>query len=50
MGLDLFGTGMKLVWIIYKGLGGSGMDQICYLVTKGSAYEGDPIWNHTVPV
>ena len=23
---------------------------ICYLVPSGSTYEGDPIWNRTVPV
>ena len=26
------------------------MDRICYLVPDGSTYEGDPIWNRTVPV
>ena len=26
------------------------MDLICYLVPNGSTYEGDPIWNCTVPV
>ena len=34
---------------VHMGPGGSGMDQICYLVPNGSTYEGDPIWNHTVP-
>ena len=32
------------------GPGGSGTDRICYLVPNGSTYEGDPIWNPTVPV
>ena len=50
MGLDLFRTGTKLVWISLAGPGGSGMDQICHLVPSGSTYESDPMWNHTVPV
>ena len=32
------------------GPSGSGMDHICSLVPNGSTYEGDPTWNHTVPV
>ena len=35
---------------VYTGSGGSGTDRICYLVPNGSTYEGDPIWNRTVPV
>ena len=35
---------------VYTGPGGSGTDRICYLVPSGSTYEGDPIWNRTVPV
>ena len=35
---------------VYMGPGGSGTDQICYLVPNGSTYEGDPMWNHTIPV
>ena len=35
---------------VYKGPGGSGEDRICYLVPNGSTYEGDPIWNRTIPV
>ena len=27
-----------------------GTDRICYLVPNGSIYEGDPMWNRTVPV
>ena len=34
---------------VYTGPGGSGMDRVCYLVPNGSTYEGDPIWNRTVP-
>ena len=34
----------------YTGPGGSGTDRICYLVPNGSTYEGDPMWNRTVPV
>ena len=34
---------------IYTGNGGSGTDRI-YLVPNGSTYEGDPVWNCTVPV
>ena len=34
----------------YTGPGGSGTDRICYLVPNGSTYEGDPLWNRTVPV
>ena len=52
----LHGTGS--VWNRYKiGLalclhipGGSGADLICCLVPNGSTYEGDLIWNRTVPV
>ena len=53
----LRGTGS--VWIryeigmdkpcVYMGPGGSGTDRICYLVPDGSIYEGDPMWNRTVP-
>ena len=32
------------------GLGGSGTDRVCYLVTNLSTYEGDAMWNRTVPV
>ena len=35
---------------VYTGPGGSGTDRICYLVPNGPTYEGDPTWNHTVPV
>ena len=35
---------------VYTGPGGSGTDRICCLVQNGSTYEGDPIWNRTVPV
>ena len=35
---------------VYTGPGGSGTDRICYLVLNGSTYEGDPMWNRTVPV
>ena len=35
---------------VYMEPGGSGTDRICYLVPNGSTYEGDPIWNRTVPV
>ena len=35
---------------VYTGPGGSDTDRICYLVTIGSTYEGDPIRNLTVPV
>ena len=34
---------------VYTGPGGSGTDRICYLVPNGSTYNGDPIWNRTVP-
>ena len=54
----LHGTGS--VWNRYQigtdkpcvntGPGGSGKDRICYLVPNGSTYEGDPMWNRTVPV
>ena len=30
--------------------GGSSADRICYLVPNGSTYEGDFMWNRTVPV
>ena len=36
--------------MFYTGPGGSGTDRICYLVPNGSTYEGDPMWNRTVPV
>ena len=35
---------------VYTGPGGSGTDRICYLVPNESTYEGDPMWNRTVPV
>ena len=35
---------------VYTRPGGSGTDRICYLVPNGSTYEGDPMWNRTVPV
>ena len=35
---------------VYTVPGGSDRDRICYLVPNGSIYEGDPIWNRTVPV
>ena len=35
---------------VYTRTGGSGTDRICYLVPNGSTYEGNPIWNPTVPV
>ena len=35
---------------VYTGPGGSGTDRIGYLVPNGSTYEGDPMWNRTVPV
>ena len=35
---------------VYTGPAGSGTDRICYLVPHGSTYEGDLMWNHTVPV
>ena len=35
---------------VYTGPGRSGTDRIRYLVPNGSTYEGDPIWNRTVPV
>ena len=35
---------------VYTGTGKSGTDRICYLVPNGSTYEGDPMWNRTVPV
>ena len=56
--IDLHGTGS--VWdrykigpdkpCVYTGPGGFGTDRICYLVPNGSTYEGDPLWNSTVPV
>ena len=47
MGPDPFGTGTKLVWrslVFTRDLADllSG--------TNGSTYEGDPMWNRTVPV
>ena len=48
-GPDLFGTGTKLV-CVYTGPGGSGTEWICYLVLNESTYEGDPMWNRTVPI
>ena len=49
---DGFGTSTKLVTIslVFKWDGGSGMGGTCYLVSNESTYEGDPIWNRTVPV
>ena len=35
---------------VYTGPGGSGTDRICYLVPNGFTYEGDPIWNRSVPI
>ena len=35
---------------VYTGPGGSGTDRICFLVPNGPTYEGDPMWNRTVPV
>ena len=35
---------------VYTGPGGSGKDRIAYLIPNGFTYEGDPIWNRTVPV
>ena len=35
---------------VYTGPGGSSTDRVCYLVPNGSTYEGDPIWDRTVPV
>ena len=35
---------------VYTGPGGSGKDRIRYLVPNESTYEGDTIWNRTVPV
>ena len=35
---------------VYTGPDGSGADRICYLVPNGSTFEGDPMWNPTVPV
>ena len=35
---------------VHMGPGGSGTDQICYLIPNGSTYESDSIWNRTVPV
>ena len=54
----LHGTGSVWNWheistdkpCVYTGPGGSGTDRICYLVPNGSTYEGDLIWNRTVPV
>ena len=42
-GPDPFRTCTKLA-------GGSGTDRICCLVPNVSTFEGDPIWNRTVPV
>ena len=35
---------------VCTGPGRSGTDWICCLVANGSTYEGDPIWNRSVPV
>ena len=35
---------------VYTGPGGSGTDRTFYLVPNGPTYEGDPMWNRTVPV
>ena len=45
MGPDPFGTGMKLVRmsLVFT-------RDLVDLVPNGSTYEGDPTWNHTVPV
>ena len=41
------GTGKPCV---YTGLSGCRTGRICYLVPNGPTYEGDPMWNRTVPV
>ena len=56
-GPDLFRTSTKLVWIILvftwdlvdRVRDGSAIWRILS-GTNGSTYEGDPIWNRTVPV
>ena len=40
----------RLHWTGSVWPGGSGTNRICYLVPNGSTYEGDPMWNRTVPV
>ena len=35
---------------VHTGPGGSVTDRICYLAPKVSTYEGDPMWNRTLPV
>ena len=35
---------------VYTGTDGSGTDWICCVVPNGSTYEGDPVWNRTIPV
>ena len=35
---------------VYTGPGGSDTDRICYLVPNWSTYEGDTMWDRTVPV
>ena len=53
-GPDPFGSGTKLVRIsllLTRDLvDPSGTDRIYCLVPNGSTYEGDPIWNRSVPV
>ena len=51
-GPDPFETGTKLVRkpCVYRRPGGSSTDRICFLVLNGFTYEGDPMWNHAVPV
>ena len=48
MGPDLFETVTKFVRI--KIVFTRDLVRICYLVPNRSTYEGDPIWNRTVPV
>ena len=35
---------------VYTGPVGACTDRICCLVPNGSTYEGDPMWNRTIPV
>ena len=46
---DPFGTGTDKP-CVHTGPGGSDTDRICSLVPNWSTYEGDPMWNRTVPV
>ena len=34
---------------VYTGPGGSCTDRIRYLVPTGTTYEGNPMWNRTIP-